>query len=244
MSGAAIEILYEEGPCLVVNKPPGLLTQAPPGIDSLEARIKAFLQGRDKKPGRVYLGVPHRLDRPASGAMVFGKHSRAAQRLSKQFERRLVRKVYWACVSGAVDPAQGTWINYTRKVPDEPRAEVVGPEYPDAREAILRYRTLGTFDWGTWLELTLETGRMHQARVQAAGRGHPVLGDTQYGSTIPFGPQHEDLRLRAIALHARTLSFQHPMTREAVVVTAPVPLAWAELGIQWSGSPLAKRMTK
>jgi 23S rRNA pseudouridine1911/1915/1917 synthase len=232
MSEAAIAILYEVGPCLVVNKPAGLLTQAPPGIDSLELRIKAFLAKRDNKLGRVYLGVPHRLDRPASGALVFGKHSRAAQRLSKQFERRQVRKVYWACVSGAVDPAEGTWINYTRKVPDEPRAEVVGPEHPEGREAILRYRTLGTFGWGTWLELTLETGRMHQARVQAAARGHPILGDTQYGSTIPFGPQFEDPRLRAIALHARTLSFQHPMTRQPVAVTAPVPTAWGEWSIQ------------
>jgi 23S rRNA pseudouridine1911/1915/1917 synthase len=232
MSEAAIAILYEVGPCLVVNKPAGLLTQAPPGIDSLELRIKAFLAKRDNKLGRVYLGVPHRLDRPASGALVFGKHSRAAQRLSKQFERRQVRKVYWACVSGAVDPAEGTWINYTRKVPDEPRAEVVGPEHPEGREAILRYRTLGTFGWGTWLELTLETGRMHQARVQAAARGHPILGDTQYGSTIPFGPQFEDPRLRAIALHARTLSFQHPMTRQPVAVTAPVPTAWGELCTQ------------
>jgi 23S rRNA pseudouridine1911/1915/1917 synthase len=229
MNGAAIEILYEEGPCLVVNKPPGLLTQAPPGIDSLEVRIKACLKGRDNKPGRVYLGVPHRLDRPASGAMVFGKHSRAAQRLSKQFERREVRKVYWACVSGAVDPAQGTWINYTRKVPDEPRAEVVGPEHPEGREAILRYRTLGTFGWGTWLEVILETGRMHQVRVQAAARGHPILGDTQYGSTIPFGLQCEDSRLRAIALHARTLSFRHPMTRQPVAVTAPSPDPWRGL---------------
>jgi 23S rRNA pseudouridine1911/1915/1917 synthase len=231
MSGAAIEILYEEGPCLVVNKPPGLLTQAPPGIDSLEGRIKAFLTERDNRPGRVYLGVPHRLDRPASGAMVFGTHSRAAHRLSKQFERRQVGKTYWACVSGTVEPDEGTWINYTRKIPDEARAEVVGPEHPEGREAILRYRTLGTFGWGTWLEVTLETGRMHQVRIQAAVRGHPVLGDAQYGSTVPFGPQYEDSRLRAIALHARTLSFQHPMTRLSVAVTAPAPSAWGELGI-------------
>jgi 23S rRNA pseudouridine1911/1915/1917 synthase len=229
MSGAAIEILYEEGPCLVVNKPSGLLTQSPPGIDSLEWRIKAFLQERDARPGRIYLGVPHRLDRPASGAMVFGIHSRAAHRLSKQFERREVEKTYWACVAGAVEPAEGTWINYTRKIPDEAQAEIVGPEHPEGREAILRYRTLGVYAWGTWLEVALETGRMHQIRIQAAFRGHPVLGDVQYGSTVPFGPQHEDPRLRAIALHARTLSFQHPMTRTPVAITAPLPLAWGEL---------------
>ena len=231
MGDAAIEILYEEGPCLVVNKPPGVLTQAPPGIDSLELRIKTYLKGREGKPGKVYLGVPHRLDRPASGAIVFGKHSRAAQRLAKQFEKRLVQKVYWACVSGKVVPGEGMWIDYVRKIPEEPRAEVAGPEHPEGREAILRYRTLGTLCWGTWLEVELETGRMHQIRVQAASRGHPVLGDAQYGSTVPFGPQHEDSRLRAIALHARSLSFQHPMSRQIVTVVARTPAAWGELGI-------------
>ena len=235
MGPSAVEILYEEGPCLVVNKPPGLLTQAPPGIDSLELRIKEFLKGREGRPGSAYLGVPHRLDRPASGAIVFGRHSRAARRLAKQFEKRLVRKRYWACVGGVVVPADGTWMDYLRKVPEEPRAEIVGPEHPEGREAILRYRTLATFAGGSWLEVELETGRMHQVRVQAAARGHPVLGDVQYGSTVPFGPQYEDRRLRAIALHARSLGFQHPMTRQTVDVVAPVPAAWGELGIESLG---------
>jgi 23S rRNA pseudouridine1911/1915/1917 synthase len=227
-----IEILYEDGPCLVVNKPPGLLTQAPPGVDSLELRIKEYLKGPDQRPGNVYLGVPHRLDRPASGAIALATNSRATRRLAKQFEKRLVRKVYWACVAGAVVPAEGTWIDYLRKVPNEPRAEIVAPEHPEAREAILRYRTLAMFAGGSWLELELETGRTHQVRVQAAARGHPILGDAQYGSTVPFGPQYEDWRLRAIALHARSLGFQHPMTRQRVAVVAVPPAAWAELGIQ------------
>jgi len=225
------EMLYEQGPCLAVCKPPGLLTQAPPGIDSIEVRIKAFLKERDGKPGRVYLGVPHRLDRPASGAMVFGKHSRAAQRLAKQFERREVKKIYWACVEGAVAPAAGTWQDYLRKVPDEPRAEAVPPDHPEGRPAVLHYRTLASGPWGTWLEIELETGRMHQVRIQAALRGHPVLGDAQYGSTAAFGPQYEDPRLWAIALHARHLTFCHPMTRETVSVTAPLPGAWSGLGL-------------
>ena len=94
------QILFEEGPCLVVCKPPGLPTQAPPGIDSLEIRIKSFLKGRDDPPHDVYLGVPHRLDRPASGAIVFATRRRAAQKLARQFERREVKKLYWACVEG------------------------------------------------------------------------------------------------------------------------------------------------
>jgi 23S rRNA pseudouridine1911/1915/1917 synthase len=226
-----LEILYEEGPCLAVNKPPGILTQAPPGIDSLEVRIKAFLKEREHKPGNVYLGVPHRLDRPASGAMVFAKHVRATRRLAEQFEGRLVRKIYWACLAGVVTPAEGTWSDCVRKVPDEPRAEIVAAETPGGRQATLHYRTLGVFPWGSWLEVELETGRMHQVRIQAGSRGHPILGDPQYGSTTPFGVQYEVLRLRAIALHARSLWFRHPMTHDPVEVVAPVSPDWRALGI-------------
>jgi RluA family pseudouridine synthase len=231
MSQPGFEVLYEEGPCLVVCKPPGLLTQAPPGIDSLEARIKDFYRQREGKTGNIYLGVPHRLDRPASGVMVFARHSRAARRLAEQFEGRLVRKLYWACVAGQLDAPEGTWTDQMRKIPDQAQAEIVPDNHPEGRLAVLHYRQLGQGPWGTWLEIELETGRMHQIRIQAASRGHPLLGDARYGSTVPFGPQYDDVRQRAIALHARTLSFRHPMTREPVTVTAAPPEAWQGLGI-------------
>jgi len=227
----SIHILYEEGPVLAVLKPSGLLTQGPPGIDSMAVRIREFLIKRENKPGSAYVGVPHRLDRPVSGAMVFAKHVRAARRLSKQFERRQVRKLYWACVGGTVEAASGTWRDTMRKIPDQPRSELVTADHPEAQTAILHYRVLGQFDWGTWLEIELETGRMHQIRVQSAARGCPILGDEMYGSPVTFGQQHEDFRLRAIALHARELGFEHPMTREAVTVTAPVTAAWHGLGL-------------
>lgn len=222
------ELLYHEGPCLVVCKPPGVLTQAPPGIDSMETRIKEYIRRSEEKSGNVYLGVPHRLDRPASGAMVFARHSRAARRLAEQFEGRLVRKIYWACVEGAVEPAEGTWTDQVRKIPDLPQAEVVPATHPEGRLAVLHYRVLQSAPWGAWLEIELETGRMHQIRVQSASRGHALLGDALYGSTTPFGPQHEDTRLRAIALHARTLGFRHPMTDVPVTVAAPPPPPWSE----------------
>jgi RluA family pseudouridine synthase len=231
MSTLDVDILYEVGPCLVVNKPPGLLTQAPPGIDSLERRIKTLLKQRENKPGRVYLGVPHRLDRPVSGAIVFGIHARAARRLSEQFESRLVEKVYWAVVEGQVTPEQGTWQDYMRKIPEQPRSEILPPTHPEARDAVLHYRVLATGPWGTWLEIQLETGRMHQIRLQASSRGHPVLGDAMYGSRLPFGVQYEDQRLRAIALHARSLRFEHPMTREPLALVAPLGRDWIELGL-------------
>ena len=119
-----------------------------------------------------------------------------------------------------------------RKVPDEARAEVVDADHPDARAAVLRYRTMGSGPWGSWLQIELETGRTHQIRVQAASRGHPILGDAQYGSALPFGAQHEDARMRPIALHARSLAFEHPKTREQVAVTAPVAEYWMALGLE------------
>jgi 23S rRNA pseudouridine1911/1915/1917 synthase len=226
---AGFDILYEHGPCLVVCKPPGVLTQAPPGIDSLEVRIKRFLQARDGVR-EAYLGVPHRLDRPASGALVVGKDLRTTRKLGEQFEKRKVHKVYWACVAGCVSPQSGTWEDFMIKVSGEPRGEIVGQGHPQSRRAVLHYRVLRAATWGTWLEIELETGRTHQVRVQAASRGHPVLGDIQYGSTARFGPQHEDERERAIALHARSLTFRDPATRETVTVTAPIADYWPNEG--------------
>ena len=226
-----VEILYQAASCLVVLKPAGLATQAPPQFDSLERRLRAWLAECQPQHDFVYLGVPHRLDRPVSGAIVFATRKRAAFKLSRQFERRQVKKLYWACVENRVDPGEGTWSDYLRKVYGHPRAEVVAAEHPDARLAVLRYRTLGAAKQGSWLEIELETGRTHQVRVQAASRGHPVLGDAFYGSTTAFGVQHDDERRRGIALHARSLSFVDPATNEPVTVEAPLPAAWQEVGL-------------
>jgi 23S rRNA pseudouridine1911/1915/1917 synthase len=222
------EILYERNGCLVVNKPPGVLTQAPPGIDSLEVRVRRYLEC-GQGPGSVYVGVPHRLDRPATGAIVLAKDYRTTRKLGDQFEKRRVHKVYWACVEGRVAPETGRWEDFLYKVAGEPRAEVVGPGHPEGRRAALQYRVLRTFDWGSWLEIELETGRTHQIRVQASSRGSPVLGDLQYGSTVAFGPQFEDQRLQSIALHARSLAFRDPESRETVVCVAPVTDDWPRL---------------
>lgn len=220
-----LTILYEDGPCLVVCKPPGVATQAPPGIDSLESRIKSFLKLRDAPPHDVYLGVPHRLDRPASGAIVFATRRRAAQKLARQFELREVKKTYWAWVEGRPS-SEGTWRDHVRKIYGKPQAEIVEADHPDARLAVLHYRLVVATASASLLEIELETGRTHQVRIQAASRGHPVLGDALYGSTMVFGPQYEDERLRAIALHARTLAFRHPTSKETISITAPRPEFW------------------
>jgi len=240
------ELLFEDGPCLVVSKPAGLLTQAPPGIDSLEVRVQSYLQRRDDRPGWGYLGVPHRIDRPASGALVLASSRRAARRLSEQFEMRLVEKTYWALVSGHVEPATGTWEDFVRKIPGQAAAEVVAAGHPEGRVAVLHYRVLkrqpdtaaaasvpptpreATAAGWSLLEISLETGRTHQIRLQCGSRGHPILGDEQYGSREPFGPARDDPRDRAIALHARRLAFRHPRGREPVEVVAPLPTYWPD----------------
>ena len=224
-------LLYEEGPCLVVAKPGGVATQAPPGIDSLEIRIKQFIKIREQKPGKVYLGVPHRLDRPVSGVMVFARHVRAARRISEQFQARTVEKLYLGAVEGNVTPDQGTWTDYIRKIPGRAESEIVEREHPEGRIGVLHYRVLARHSGQSLLEIQLETGRTHQIRVQAASRLNPLLGDAQYGSSTTFGPQTEDPRRRWIALHARRLRFRHPMTREIIVQTAPLPEAWRSLSV-------------
>lgn len=228
----SFQVLYESGPCLVVLKPAGVLTQAPPGLDSLEVWIKNWLKEREGKAGNIYLGVPHRMDRPVSGAMVFARHVRAATRISRQFENRAVRKIYWACVEGEVTPAEGTWTDYLYKIHGIPKSQIVASDHPEARRAVLHYRTLGQTPWGSWLEIELETGRTHQIRIQASSRGFPVLGDEMYGAAVSFGTQHEDERLRAIALHGRLLALKHPMTDESISITAPLFADWRALKLE------------
>jgi 23S rRNA pseudouridine1911/1915/1917 synthase len=207
------------------------LTQGvPPGIPSLEALVKSYLKERYHKAGKVYLGIPHRLDRPVSGVVVFARSSKAARRLAEQFQQRQVVKIYWAAVEGDVQPAEGVWENWLLKIADEARSEPVIPQTPGARQARLRYRRLAASADTTLLEIVPETGRMHQIRVQAATRGWPVRGDVLYGSRLSFGPAAELPRDRIIALHARSLTFLHPIRYEPITVTAPLPESWRELG--------------
>lgn len=224
------DVLLDAPPCLVVNKPGGILIQSPPGIDSLVDQVRQFEQQRTgDPPDRIYVGVPHRLDRPVSGAIVLARTRRAAQRLSEQFAGRLVGKEYWALVEGQVEPERGVWQDHLRKLPGEAKAAIAEPNHPDARIAVLHYAVERRDDFGSWLRIRLETGRMHQIRIQAGSRGHPVLGDATYGSTVPFGPETNDWRARWIGLHARRLTFRHPRTRDKLVVEAPVPACWLTL---------------
>ena len=224
------DILLEDGAVLVMNKPGGLLTQSPPGIDSLELRTKHFLKVREQKPGKVYLGVPHRLDRPVSGAITVVKNVRAAQRISAQLREHRVTKTYWAVVANTPAEESGRWIDFMRKIPDEAKSEIVNLDHPDAKEAILDFRVINNDKRKSLLEIQLLTGRTHQIRLQCSHHGFPILGDTLYGSAETFGPPTTDLRKRWIALHARRLAFEHPILgHQRVDQTAPLPACWQPL---------------
>jgi 23S rRNA pseudouridine1911/1915/1917 synthase len=217
---------------VAINKPGGVLTQAPPGIDSVELRLYRWRQQRAAgSEEATYVGVPHRLDRPVSGVMLLGLSRNMTRRLAELFQRREVSKYYWAVVEGDVPDDAGSWSDFMRKIPDEARSEIVPAEHPDAQVAILNYRVLGRAAGLSWLRIDLETGRTHQIRLQCASRGWPILGDELYGAVRAFGPQTADLRERWIGLHARRLSFREPGAGggKLVSVVAPLYECWREL---------------
>lgn len=224
-----LALLHDDIYLLAVNKPAPLLTQAPPAVPSLEARVKAYLKAKHNKPGNVYLGIPHRLDRPVSGVVVFARNTKSAQRIHKQFQEHTTRKVYWALVEGDVQPDSGVWEDWVRKIADEARTVKAAEGEPGAKLAMLEYRVLRRLGGRTLVELEPLTGRMHQLRVQCAWRGHPVLGDTTYGSTVAFGPPAELPRDKVIALHARRLTISHPSTKQPLTLEAPLPAYWGEI---------------
>jgi len=227
-----LTILYEDNHCLAVNKPAPLLTQGvPSGGVTLEALVKDYLRRKHGKTGRVYLGIPHRLDRPVSGVVLFARQTKSAQRLAEQFQKRQVTKIYWAAVEGDVEPPEGVWEDWLVKLPDEARAVAATPETPGAKHALLRYRRLATLPGGTLLEMCPQTGRMHQLRVQASIRGWPIRGDHWYGARLPLSLAGTLPSDRVIALHARRLTFLHPIRFEPITVVAPPPDWWRDLDI-------------
>jgi 23S rRNA pseudouridine1911/1915/1917 synthase len=239
-----LDLLCEDGPLFAVNKPAGIPTQAPPGIDSLEARVKEYLKRKYAKPGNVYLGMPHRLDRPVSGVVLFARNSKAAARLAEQFRLRQVRKFYLAVVEGCPDPADGTFSDCLLKEPGLAQMNVVPEGTPGAKPATLKYRVLrpgvipGAANGGPCpndvaraCALVLVeplTGRMHQIRVQFASRGWPVVGDRRYGARCSFptvdAPSEESF---VIALHAARLDLRHPVRYDPISLVAPLPESWS-----------------
>jgi len=210
-----MEILYEDNHLLVVNKPAGQLVQGDQtGRTTLLEEAKAWLKEKYNKPGNVFLGLVHRLDRPASGVVVLARTTKAASRLSEEIRSRRPRKSYWAQVAGEV-PLQGQFINQLER--DEFNSRVVAA--PAGKEARLSYKRLNYVNGVSLVEIALETGRHHQIRVQFSHRGFPILGDRRYGSRQSFGAD-------AIALHAREMVIRHPTQRDEMSFVAEPNEDW------------------
>jgi 23S rRNA pseudouridine1911/1915/1917 synthase len=214
-----LEVLYEDNHCVAVAKPAGSVSAHFQGhTETLDRVVKAYLKDKYQKPGNVFLGVVHRLDRPVSGVLLFARTSKAAARLAEQFREGTVEKVYWAVVEGELGRSAGSLEDWLLKDKVRGRVEVVEPRTKGARQALLHYQQRATHCGLSWLEVRPQTGRTHQLRVQLAHHGSPIYGDAKYGAVHTFGG--------AVALHGRSLTFLHPVRYEPVTLTAEVPRAW------------------
>ncbi len=229
----SLSILIEEPSFLVVNKPAGLFTQAAPGIESVETELISLLRSRLDAPLHPFVGLPHRLDRGTSGALLIARNQRALKRFGEQFQSRKICKIYIALVEGIVAETSGTWSDWMRKIPDLPKAEIVSRDDSEAKEARLQFQVLAKGDRQSLLRIALETGRMHQIRLQAASRQYPVVGDWTYGSSRDWGERSKLGHRVELALHAAIIEFRHPQNGKPTVVRAPFPSTWNQLPHEW-----------
>ncbi len=212
-----LQVLHEDNHVIVVNKRPSDIVQGDKTGDiTMPDQIKEFLRVKYNKPGNIFCGVVHRLDRPTSGAVVFAKTSKALTRLNEQFREKDTQKVYWAVVEKAPQSNIGHLENFLLKNEKQNKAYVHQKEVPGSKKAILDYRVLAQSDKYTLVEVTLHTGRHHQIRAQMAHIGSIIKGDLKYGAKRSNADG-------SIHLHARYLSFIHPTTKETIQITAPVP---------------------
>jgi 23S rRNA pseudouridine1911/1915/1917 synthase len=210
-------ILYEDNHLIAINKTCSDLVQGDKTGDyTLPDRIKAYLKEKYNKPGNVFCGVTHRLDRPTSGIVLFAKTSKALTRLNVLFKTHDVKKTYWAIVKETPKQTTGTLTHYLIRNEKQNKSYAYDTERIDAKKAVLSYTTLAKSDNYCLLEVNLETGRHHQIRCQLAKIGCPIKGDLKYG----FARSNPD---GGISLHARQIEFIHPVSKEKIIITAPVP---------------------
>ena len=212
-----VTILYEDNHLMVVNKRVSDIVQGDKTGDvSLDRMLKDFIKERDGKPGEVFLGIPHRLDRPVSGAVIFAKTSKALSRMAYLFKEKEIEKIYHAIVEKCPEPESGTLEHYITRNTKQNKSYVHTSEVPHSKWARLSYLKLASSDHYHLLEVILETGRHHQIRAQLAGIGSVIKGDRKYGA-------RRSNKNGGISLHARKVSFHHPVKKEPVEVVAPYP---------------------
>ncbi len=212
-----MDILYEDNHLIIINKHCGEIVQADKTGDvTMEQTVKDFLKRKYNKPGEVFLGVVHRLDRPVSGAVIFARTTKAQIRLNQMFKEKLVKKTYWAIVKDLPPAQSGTLVHYLMRNTQTNRSHAYLKEWRGSKKAVLHYRHVASSDRYHLLEIDLETGRHHQIRCQLAAIGCPIRGDLKYGypRSNPDG---------SISLHARKIRFKHPVKDEEIDLVASLP---------------------
>ena len=212
-----LQVLYEDNHVIIINKRAGDIVQGDKtGDKPLSDVVKEYLKDKYNKPGNVFLGVVHRLDRPTTGIVVFARTSKALPRLNKLFAEKEVKKTYWAIVKNPVKKQHDTLVHWLKKNPKNNKSTAFDKEIPDSKKAILHYKVFKELDNYSVLEINLETGRHHQIRTQLSKIGYPIKGDLKYG----FDRSNKDA---SISLHSRQIEFKHPVNKETITISAPLP---------------------
>jgi Pseudouridylate synthases, 23S RNA-specific len=212
-----MQVVFEDNHIIAVNKSVSEIVQGDKtGDEPLSESLKRWLKEKYDKPGNVFLGVTHRLDRPVSGLVLFAKTSKALTRLNEMFRTGEIKKTYWAIVKTAPETPEKELTHYLVRNEKQNKSYAYDSEKPNSKKAVLSYKILAKSDNYTLLEIQLKTGRHHQIRCQLAKIGSPIKGDLKYG----FPRSNPDA---GISLHAREISFIHPVSKNEVTITAPVP---------------------
>ena len=212
-----IQILYEDNHIIIVNKRVGDIIQGDKTGDTpLSEIVKEYIQKKYQKPGNVFLGVVHRIDRPTSGIVIFARTSKALERLNEMLRDHEIEKIYWAVVKNKLPKSADTLIHFLKKNPKNNKSTTYSTAIEGSKKAVLHYQLLKKLDNYSLLEINLETGRHHQIRCQLAAIGCPIKGDLKYG----FPRSNAD---GGIHLHARKIEFTHPVSNQQISLLAPLP---------------------
>lgn len=212
-----LEVLFEDNHIIIVNKKAGDITQGDKtGDKPLSDVVKEYVKDKYNKPGNVFIGTVHRLDRPTSGIVIFARTSKALERLNKMLRDKVINKTYWAIVKNKPKKEKDSLTNFLKKDPKKNKSFVYKKEIEGSKKAILHYTVIKKLDNYSLLEIDLETGRHHQIRTQLSHIGSPIKGDLKYG----FDRSNKD---GSISLHARKIEFIHPVSKEKISIIAPTP---------------------